>query len=130
LATRLNISKQDAKRRVKQAELLGPRTALTGEALPPQLPNVAAAQERGEIGPEHVRIVEKFFDELPSRIDSQTRELAEADLARIATGLGPRNCARPPTGWRCYSTRTARNPMTPSGSAAAISLSTSRVSMG
>jgi hypothetical protein len=89
LATRLHISKQDAKRRIKQAELLGPRTALTGEALPPKLPHVAAARERGEIGAEHVRIVEKFFDELPSRIDSQTRELAEADLARIATGLGP-----------------------------------------
>ena len=40
-------------------------------------------------GPEHVRTIEKFFNELPSRIDAQTRDQAEADLARIATGLGP-----------------------------------------
>jgi Domain of unknown function (DUF222) len=89
LSEALHISSGEAKRRLKQAELLGPRTALTGETLPPKLPNVAAAQARGEIGAEHVRIVEKFFDELPSRIDYQTRELAEADLARTATGLGP-----------------------------------------
>jgi hypothetical protein len=89
LSEALHVSKGEAKRRIKQAELLGPRTAVTGETLPPNLPNVAAAQERGEIGPEHLRIIEKFFDHLPSRIDYQTREAAEADLARIATGLGP-----------------------------------------
>ncbi len=89
LATKLGISNGEAKRRIKQAELLGPRQALTGEPLAPKLPNVAAAQARGEIGPEHVRIIEKFFDDLPGHIDGQTRDLAEADLARIATGLGP-----------------------------------------
>ena len=85
----LRISEGEAKRRITQAGLLGPRTALSGEALPPALPNVAAAQARGAIGSEHVRIIEKFFNALPSRIDGQTRELAEDDLARIATGLEP-----------------------------------------
>jgi hypothetical protein len=89
LSEGLRISKDEARRRIKQAELLGPRSALTGEPLPPKLPNVAAAQARGEIGAEHLKIIEKFFDDLPSRIDYQTRELAEADLARIAPGLGP-----------------------------------------
>jgi Domain of unknown function (DUF222) len=89
LATNLGISKGEAKKRIKQAELLGPRTALTGEPLPPKLPNVAAAQARGQIGSEHVRIIEKFFADLPGHIEDQTRDLAEADLARIATGLGP-----------------------------------------
>lgn len=89
LAEALRISEGEAKRRMKQASLLGPRTALTGETLEPALPSVAAAQARGEIGAEHVRIIEKFFDDLPTRIDTQTRALAEADLARIATGLGP-----------------------------------------
>jgi hypothetical protein len=89
LSAALGISTVEARRRIKLAELLGPRTALTGDVLPPMLPNVAAAQARGEIGGEHVRIIEKFFDDLPSRIDAPTRELAEADLARIATGLGP-----------------------------------------
>jgi hypothetical protein len=91
LSEALRISEAEAKRRIKDASLLGPRTALGGETLPPQLPTVAAAQARGEIGAEHVQIIEKFFDKLLHRIDSQTRELAEEDLARIATGLGPTN---------------------------------------
>ena len=62
-----HISKGEAKRRIKQAELLGPRTALTGESLPPKLPNVAAAQARGEIGAEHLTIITGFFDDLPPR---------------------------------------------------------------
>jgi hypothetical protein len=85
----LHISKGEAERRIKQAELLGPRTALTGEALPPMLPNVATAQARGQIGPEHLKTIIGFFDDLPGHIDYQTREAAEADLARIASGLGP-----------------------------------------
>ena len=89
LSDALRISEGEAKRRIKQAELLGPRTAVTGERLPPRLPNVAAAQARGQIGAEHLKIIMGFFDDLPGRIDGQTRELAEADLARIATGLGP-----------------------------------------
>jgi hypothetical protein len=89
LSTKLGISKGEARKRVKQAGLLGPRRALTGEPLPPKLPNVAAAQARGQIGAEHVKIIEKFFADLPGYIDGQTRDLAEADLARIATGLGP-----------------------------------------
>jgi hypothetical protein len=89
LATKLGISKVEARGRIKQVELLGPRRALTGEPLAPKLPNVAAAQARGEIGSEHVRIIEKFFADLPGHIDGHTRDLAEADLARIATGLGP-----------------------------------------
>jgi hypothetical protein len=36
-----------------------------------------------------VRVVERFFDTLPGYIDAQTRELAEADLARAAAGVGP-----------------------------------------
>jgi Domain of unknown function (DUF222) len=89
LSEALGISMGEAKRRIKHAELLGPRTALSGEALPPMLPNVAAAQARGQIGAEHLKTITAFFDDLPTHIDCHTRELAEADLARIATGLGP-----------------------------------------
>jgi hypothetical protein len=89
LSTKLGISKGEARKRIKQAGLLGPRRALTGEPLPPKLPNVAAAQARGQIGAEHVKIIENFFADLPGYVDGQTRDLAEADLARIATGLGP-----------------------------------------
>jgi hypothetical protein len=57
LSTRLRISKGEARRRIKRAGLLGPRRAITGEALPPMLPNVAAAQARGEIGAEHLTTI-------------------------------------------------------------------------
>jgi Domain of unknown function (DUF222) len=55
LATRLDTSTAEAKRRIKYAELLGPRQALTGEPLPPRLPHVAGVQARGQIGAEHLR---------------------------------------------------------------------------
>jgi hypothetical protein len=58
LAMRLRISKKEARRRIKHAELLGRRTALTGEVLGPRLAATAAAQQRGDIGAEHVRIIE------------------------------------------------------------------------
>jgi hypothetical protein len=47
LTMALGISTQDARARIRDAALLGPRTAMTGEALEPVLPNVAAAQARG-----------------------------------------------------------------------------------
>jgi hypothetical protein len=46
LATRLRISKGEARRRIEDAEKLGARTALTGEPLEPLWPNTAAAQAR------------------------------------------------------------------------------------
>lgn len=96
LATRLRISKEDARRRIEQAKLLGPRQALSGEQLAPILPNVAEAQACGQIGPEHLRVIVKFFDNLPDAVDYQSREAAEKDLAELAVGFGPtelRRCA-------------------------------------
>src|SRR3954452_12502421 len=54
LSTAMRISTKDAKGRIAQTSLLGRRTAMTGEPLAPELPNVAAAQARGDIGAEHV----------------------------------------------------------------------------
>jgi hypothetical protein len=66
LSTRLGISKEEAKKRIKRAGLLGPRQALTAESLAPTLSNVAVGQTRGQIGPEHVRIIEKFSTVCPA----------------------------------------------------------------
>lgn len=89
LMTALRISKTEAKRRLASAEALGPRRAVTGETLPPLLEQTAAAQARGELGAEHVQIIERFFKQLPSHVNYQVRELAEADLARTGCGLRP-----------------------------------------
>ena len=74
---------------IHHAEDLGSCSALTGEALEPVLSHTAAAQRRGEIGAEHVKIIRRFFDRLPAFVDHHTREAAEADLAQVACGLKP-----------------------------------------
>ena len=89
LATCLRISKDEAKRRIAEADDLGPRTAMSGEPLDPRLPATAAAQAAGQIGFEHVKTIRNFFDKLPAAVDVETREQAEVQLATSATGLGP-----------------------------------------
>lgn len=89
LSRRLRISRREARRRIGEAQDLGPRMAMTGQALEPVLANTAQEQARGRIGPEHVQVIRRFFAALPNRVDFGTREHAEADLAQIATQLGP-----------------------------------------
>src|SRR6202034_3944447 len=47
LANRLQITRAEASRRIHEAEDLGERRALNGEALPPVLPVTAEAQRNG-----------------------------------------------------------------------------------
>ncbi len=89
LSRRLHISKSAARRRIGDAEQLAPRRGLTGDVLAPQLPNVAEALRRGDIGGEHVRIIRGFFDKLPIVVDVPTREAAEQQLAAMAARFGP-----------------------------------------
>jgi hypothetical protein len=89
LSTLLRISTKEANRRIREAQDLGPRAALTGEPLEPVLSNTAAAQRRGQIGAEHVKTIRKFFKKLPDIVDYDTRETAEAQLAELGCGLKP-----------------------------------------
>lgn len=95
LADCLRISRTEARGRIADAHDLEPRRALTGEPLPPKLSATAAAQAR----PKHVRIIRRFFDDLPDAIDVQTREQPEATLARSPPRTPPTVCARSPTYW-------------------------------
>ncbi len=47
LADLLRISRSEARRRLRDAEQLGPRVSLTGEPLPPQLPATARSGTPG-----------------------------------------------------------------------------------
>ena len=96
LTTTLRVSGQDAKRRLDQAAALGPRRAMTGEPLAPLWEATATAQARGSLGAEHVAIIAKFHKQLPGWVDVGTREVADAQLADLAAGLGPEAWARPP----------------------------------
>jgi hypothetical protein len=89
LSNRLRIGRGEARRRLDEADDLGPRVAMTGEPLQPVLPNTAAAQAAGTIGAEHVRIIRRFFADLPAAVDVETRQACEADLARIASQHTP-----------------------------------------
>jgi hypothetical protein len=89
LSTRLGISGADAGRRIGEAAQLGPRRAVTGDPLEPELPATAAAQARGEIGTEHVGVIRTFMDHLPADVDPGTRAAAESQLGGLAGGLTP-----------------------------------------
>src|SRR5262245_34295183 len=54
LANRLHITRGEAARRIADAEVLGPRTTLTGQPLPPLWAVTAAAQAAGQIGAGHI----------------------------------------------------------------------------
>jgi hypothetical protein len=85
LTNRLRISRGEASRRIHEADDLGPRQSITGEPLPPKLEATAAAQRAGEIGRAHVAVIRGFCDRLPNFVDVETRQKAEAQLARLGS---------------------------------------------
>ena len=89
----LRISRADAARRIADAQQLGPRRAFTGEPLPPKLPTTAAILARGEIGDEHVRLIQKFFKKLPNTVSAEDRDRAEVLLAESAARVTPEDLA-------------------------------------
>ncbi|AEV74644.1 protein of unknown function DUF222 [Mycolicibacterium rhodesiae NBB3] len=90
LAIRWRISASEAGRRLDEAAQLGPRRSLTGEPLEPVLPCTAAAQARGLINGEHVEAIREVTARIPGWVDTTTRACIEADWARIAIGVGPK----------------------------------------
>ncbi|MGN7782321.1 DUF222 domain-containing protein [Mycolicibacterium sp. 22603] len=90
LRIRWRLSTAEAGRRLHEAAVLGPRRALTGEPLPPLLPMVAAAQARGLITAEHVKVLRDAMADLPGFVGLAERESFEADLVELARGVGPK----------------------------------------
>ncbi|WP_431236854.1 HNH endonuclease signature motif containing protein [Mycolicibacterium aichiense] len=89
LADVLRISRAAAKRRVRDAEQLTPRTTLTGEALSPPLPATGKAWEAGLLDGEHVRVIQRFFRDLPAHVGPVEIEKAERTLAEHAHTMRP-----------------------------------------
>ncbi|CAM4237730.1 DUF222 domain-containing protein [Mycobacterium basiliense] len=73
LARRLRITRAQAARRIAEAADLGPRRALSGEALAPRLTATAAAQRDGRLGEGQVRVIRDFFGICPPRWTSKPR---------------------------------------------------------
>ena len=89
LKIRWRLSAGEAGRRLAEAQVLGPRRSFTGEPLAPVLAATAAAQAAGTINAEHVEKIRDAMQDLPGFVDAATREEIEADLVRIAAGVGP-----------------------------------------
>ena len=89
IADVLRISVGESRRRLRDAEQLEPRTSLTGQPLPPQLPATGKAWEAGLLDPEHLRVIQKFMRELPDHLPPSDVEDAEALLAEKAAELRP-----------------------------------------
>ncbi|BBX27773.1 HNH endonuclease signature motif containing protein [Mycolicibacterium alvei] len=90
LRIRWRLSTTEAGRRLAEAAQLGPRRALTGEPLAPVLPRVSGAQSGGLINTDHVKVLRDAIDGLPGFVDQVTRDQFEADLVRVAVGVGPK----------------------------------------
>jgi hypothetical protein len=89
LHVRLRVSREEARRRVRDCDHLGPRSAITGEPLGPVWELVAAALAEGAINSEHVAVITWFFGQVPLwAADPITLAQCETDLvadARVKT---------------------------------------------
>jgi len=90
LAGVLRLSAAEARTRCEHAAMVGIRRTLTGEALPPRLPETAAALAAGEIGAGQLRVITETMAGLPASVPEPVRERAEADLAAHARDFDPR----------------------------------------
>jgi hypothetical protein len=89
LADVLRISRPAAKRRIRDADQFTPRTTLTGEPLAPLLPETGKAWEAGLLDGEHVRVIQKFFHDLPDHVGPVEIDKAERTLAEHAQTMRP-----------------------------------------
>ena len=90
LAWALRISRGEAARRVRAAEQVGGRVTMTGEALAPLRPALAAVQRSGEASPEQVDVCVRALVGVDHRgFDPADLDLGDRLLADYATAFGP-----------------------------------------
>ena len=89
IADVVRVSLSEAKRRIRQSARLAPRTTLTGQPMSPEFPATAKAWHSGVIDGEHLRVIEKFFCDLPDHVAPADSVRAEEFLAKQATLLRP-----------------------------------------
>lgn len=85
----LRVSATDASARVSAARNLGAWHTLSGDDLPAALPETAAAQRDGAVGPDHARAVSKIMRKIPHAVSNADVAAAEAILAECARGGTP-----------------------------------------
>ncbi len=108
LANRLRITKPDAALRIADAADLGPRRALTGEPLAPQLTATATAQRQGLIGEAHIKVIRALFrpparrgrsnSRLPTTLNARDQPPAEVSDQRVSGLTGAVQTQNPERG--------------------------------
>lgn len=94
IADVIRVSPTEARRRIRDASQLQPRTTLTGQTVPPALPATAKAWNAGLLDVEHLRTIQKFINDLPDDIHPAAAESAEVFLAEKAAELRPDQLAK------------------------------------
>jgi hypothetical protein len=89
IADVLRVSLGEARRRISRSGRLAPRTTLTGQPIAPELPATAQAWHAGALDDEHLRVIEKFFTDLPDHVPPADSVKAEVFLAEQAALLRP-----------------------------------------
>ena len=90
LQAMLRLSPQAAARRVAAARDLGPRVAMTGQALPAVLPAVAEAVSAGTLSDEQAREISRVMEQLPDTVSAERAMQVERQLVTAAGQLAPR----------------------------------------
>jgi Domain of unknown function (DUF222) len=106
LSERLRIGRREAAGRVRLAAQLGPRRAMSGQALPARFPQVAAAVAQGAISGRHAALICRTVAELPEAAVEHAAAV-EAMLVEHARVVNPDQLA--------VLTRTVRACLDPDG---------------
>jgi hypothetical protein len=94
LRTALRLAPADAKARVSAAADLGPRRAVSGEALPPLFACLAAAQAEGAVSTQHAKVIVDAIDELPAQAQVEYAVAVEERLVADARVFDPAQLCR------------------------------------
>ena len=101
LADVLRVSPREAKRRIRDAAQLTARTTLTGEPLEPALPETAKAWNAGLLDSEHLRVIQKFFRDLPDHVPRPRPCRPKRRWPTRRPCYARTSWSASPTGWPC-----------------------------
>ncbi len=87
------LTPREATAREQRRDQLAARRSLTGELLPPRLPDTARALADGEIGAAHVEVIAQVMRSVPDSFDPATCASVEAQVAGFARQYTPRETA-------------------------------------
>ncbi|MCL2782110.1 MAG: 13E12 repeat family protein, partial [Actinomycetia bacterium] len=90
----LRINPVEARLRVGDAADFGPSATLTGQALPPVFPELAAAINAGEISARHARAITNFVDALPKSVPPEVADTAQEHLLKATAQTYPAQVAK------------------------------------